>query len=384
MPAGAYCAERKREREQLLRDEVWRNGGKRGRYRICDTGGRCVGVDVNGVRKGERWGKKSGERKMEERRGESGKRKGGRGSEFPSVPRKRQVEVKEEASKKKRARAERVSREAQQEKRETTRKESEVWNGKPRRGTGAQSPTSVLDMHCSPKVDRQGCVVRSGAVENEGSKRSSVFTQVALRRCAPQDEREIKRRARDEGVKKRWELEELERESEGATTDGIWLESMPKAKNVACSDSRIHGTGLFAMERIRAGEFVIEYGGKRWEKGSVERLQAEYMREGINESYIFELPDGSVIDGTLSESLARYINHSCDANVCAHDVWVEGEYRVLLYALRDVEEREEVTCDYRFELEEEAKKIACLCGARRCQKFLNYDPDGFRTKAMKE
>lgn len=384
MPAGGHRVESAGGREQVSGEEVWKNDQRGGRYRICEEGGEVGMVAKCAQRRGEGGGKKNVERTMEERRGELEKRTKGKGVEFPGLPRKRRLEEKEEVGRK-RAREERVCEEAWEEKKDNLRRNGEIWsNGRQRSGIGAQSPTSVLDMHCSPKVDRQGSILRSEMVEREGRKRKSILKQVALRRCAPQEGREFRRGARDESVKRDWEAKESKGENGHTTSECIWLESMPKAKSVACSDSRIHGTGLFAMERIRAGEFVIEYGGTRWEKGSVERLQAEYLRMGIDESYIFELPDGSVIDGTLSESLARYINHSCDPNVCAHDVWAEGEYRVMLYAVRDVGEREELTCDYRFELEEEAKKIACLCGARQCQKFLNYDPDGFRAKVVEK
>lgn len=382
MPRGGRSVLENDERDGLSAGGVWKNDRREGRYRIFEKSKR-VGTDLGIVQKGQEGGKSKEGRGANGSIGEMGKRKGGKTSGLSSVPRKKRV-VHDEDVRKKRAKLDRESAKVGHEKGENGNCKGEAWSGKHRARIGAQSPTSVFDMHCSPRPERLGCATLSEAVgaeralERQSVRRDSISKTVGLRRCVVQEESDGRLNATNKGVSK-------ERDSEAGDGDvrneWVWLESMPRAKNVACSDSRIHGTGLFAMERISAGEFVIEYGGARREKGSLEKLQAEYTRRGIQESYIFELPDGSVIDGTLSESLARYINHSCNPNMCAHDVWVEGEYRVMLYAVRDVGEREELTCDYRFELEDEEKKVACLCGARQCQKFLNYDPDGFRTRA---
>ena len=43
-----------------------------------------------------------------------------------------------------------------------------------------------------------------------------------------------------------------------------------------------------------------------------------------------------------------------------------------IFALRDIEEGEEITYDYKFDYEEDrSNAIQCCCGARRCAGFLN-------------
>lgn len=50
---------------------------------------------------------------------------------------------------------------------------------------------------------------------------------------------------------------------------------------------------------------------------------------------------------------------------------VEGDKRIVIYSKRLIEKGEEITYDYKFNREDEASKIECLCGARNCQKYLN-------------
>jgi histone-lysine N-methyltransferase NSD2 len=59
------------------------------------------------------------------------------------------------------------------------------------------------------------------------------------------------------------------------------------------------------------------------------------------------------------------MNHSCDPN-CITEKWmVNGDTRVGLFALRDVEPGTELTFNYQLECEEGTKK-KCLCGAKHC------------------
>ena len=48
---------------------------------------------------------------------------------------------------------------------------------------------------------------------------------------------------------------------------------------------------------------------------------------------------------------------------------MEGENRIVIYSKRLIQKGEEITYDYKFPEEEE--KIECLCGAKKCKKFLN-------------
>ena len=58
---------------------------------------------------------------------------------------------------------------------------------------------------------------------------------------------------------------------------------------------------------------------------------------------------GLVIDATIKGGLARFINHSCDAN-CETQKWiVRGETRVGIFARRTIRPGQEITYDYHLE-----------------------------------
>ncbi|CDF33129.1 unnamed protein product [Chondrus crispus] len=135
--------------------------------------------------------------------------------------------------------------------------------------------------------------------------------------------------------------------------------------------SIIHGMGLFALAPIEAGEFVIEYIGEII-RGSVANLRQEkYTRRGMGDSYLFRLSNGMVLDATHKGCIARFINHSCDPNITAKIISIDGEDKIVFYSKRNIKKGEELTYDYKFDFEAEDLKIPCLCKAYNCRKFLN-------------
>ena len=93
------------------------------------------------------------------------------------------------------------------------------------------------------------------------------------------------------------------------------------------------GKGLFAVEPFHKGERVIEYVGRRIPTREADKLKTRYL---------FDLEDGTTIDGSARTNAARWINHSCDPNCEAR---IEGG-RVFVYALRGIAAGEEITIDY--------------------------------------
>ena len=138
------------------------------------------------------------------------------------------------------------------------------------------------------------------------------------------------------------------------------------AKNAKKSNGRPHhqsgpfrvgrsatGLGLFAVEPIRRGKFIIEYWGKlvRWD--DVDNLQNKYL---------FDLNKRWAIDGAPRGNTARYINHSCKPN--AEPYGVKGKIKI--YARRTIQPGEEITYDYGREyFDEFLKAIGCKCEACR-------------------
>jgi len=118
----------------------------------------------------------------------------------------------------------------------------------------------------------------------------------------------------------------------------------PRSRAFLTSNGR--GWGLAAAEAIRAGSFVVEYMGEVLDDAMCEqRLWADKAR-GETNFYMMEVNRNQVIDARHKGNTARLINSSCRPN-CETQRWVDGstgETRVGIFAVRDVEVGEELTC----------------------------------------
>jgi SET domain-containing protein len=134
------------------------------------------------------------------------------------------------------------------------------------------------------------------------------------------------------------------------------------ASKVVARRSKVHGKGLFAAQDLKAGERLIEYTGKRYEKGYL----PEMGDDGITR-YVL-LSDGSGIDGSGWASLA---NHGCTPNCeLLEEDDPSGRPRLWLFALKKIAKGEELVWDYRLEVKSKKEAFsdwACACGARNCR-----------------
>ena len=129
-------------------------------------------------------------------------------------------------------------------------------------------------------------------------------------------------------------------------------------------NSGIHGKGVFATTRIPAKTRLIEYTGERLTEAQVDR---RFARDDSPHTFLFALDDGMVIDASNGGNSARWINHSCAPNCEA----VDDNDRIYIETLRAIRPGEELSYDYRIELEERhtpamQRVYQCRCGARRC------------------
>ena len=133
--------------------------------------------------------------------------------------------------------------------------------------------------------------------------------------------------------------------------------------------SRVHGLGTFAARPYPAGRRVIEYTGERIDDAEVER---RYGAESDDpHTFLFQIGPRTSIDATVGGNAARYINHSCEPNCEAHQI---GR-RVFIVARRDIALGEELTYDYRLQIEAGASKarrrlFSCRCGSPRCRRTM--------------
>ena len=112
--------------------------------------------------------------------------------------------------------------------------------------------------------------------------------------------------------------------------------------------STIHGLGLYASCALTAHIRLGTYEGRRLSAAEVE---AEEWDSHL--TYLFELSDGTVIDGAQDGNDLRHLNHSCQPNCEAVERWGDnGLLQLDIVALRAIAEGEELFIDYALEIDE--------------------------------
>ena len=136
--------------------------------------------------------------------------------------------------------------------------------------------------------------------------------------------------------------------------------------------SQIHESGCYTTTPIEEGAYVVEYTGPR-----ITLQQADERYKLCEKTYLFGLDCGThVIDGN---SIAAFINHSCDPNCEADEV--DGQ--VWIIALRDIAAGEELAYDYNLYDGEEDDESLCLCGAVHCRGTLYSEEEVERRAQFK-
>jgi histone-lysine N-methyltransferase MLL1 len=134
---------------------------------------------------------------------------------------------------------------------------------------------------------------------------------------------------------------------------------------------------------------VIEYAGELIRSTLTDKRERYYDSKGIG-CYMFKIDENLVVDATMSGTAARFINHSCDVsfylkiltvnlklniyfifqpNCYSKVVDILGQKHIIIFALRRIVTGEELTYDYKFDIED--NKIPCGCGAKKCRKYMN-------------
>jgi SET domain-containing protein len=113
------------------------------------------------------------------------------------------------------------------------------------------------------------------------------------------------------------------------------------------------GLGLFAGSPFEKDDLIIEYVGEMISNEEADRRGGRYL---------FEISSKKTIDGKSRQNTARYLNHSCRPNT---EPEIDGE-QLFIYALREIQEGEELTFDYGKEyFDEFIKPYGCKCA--HCQ-----------------
>ena len=132
--------------------------------------------------------------------------------------------------------------------------------------------------------------------------------------------------------------------------------------------SKIHGTGVFALQNIEKGRRIIEYIGQKITKREGDKRSERRIKKYLNSKetgsvYIFELNSKYDIDGSYLYNKARYINHSCDPN-CEVDI-IDGE--IWISSIKNIKKGVELSYDYGYEFDkDDYKDHICKCGSKNC------------------
>jgi hypothetical protein len=138
----------------------------------------------------------------------------------------------------------------------------------------------------------------------------------------------------------------------------------------------VHGRGVFATQTIRKNARIIEYTGRRV-------LWSSIPDDGNDaETYYFGLDNGKeVIDPSVGGNEAQWINHSCAPNCEVREI----RRRIFVHALRNIWPGEELSYDYRLEIDvartkEIERECPCYCGSPNCRGTLLAPPKKARKK----
>lgn len=123
--------------------------------------------------------------------------------------------------------------------------------------------------------------------------------------------------------------------------------------------SPIHGTGLFAVEPLAAGEVVCVKGGYIFGRETLRAMPGWFRAAEI------QVADDLFV-GPLREEEREgsmiFSNHSCEPNI-----GVKGQ--VVFVAMRDIAAGEELTHDWAT-TDDDEYRLECRCGAGTCRKVL--------------
>ena len=145
--------------------------------------------------------------------------------------------------------------------------------------------------------------------------------------------------------------------------------------------SEVKGWGLKNIERIQKEQFVIEYVGELITRDEYRTRRNKDQEVKEENCYYLAIDSTRMIDAGPKGNLARFMNHSCDPN-CVTQKWIfNGDTRVGLFALKDIDPGSELTFNYQLETIGEDKK-KCLCGAVNCSGLMGDKPKNKDTEVV--
>jgi SET domain-containing protein len=125
---------------------------------------------------------------------------------------------------------------------------------------------------------------------------------------------------------------------------------------VVVKESSIHGMGLFAGEKIRKDDIILQIDDSR----VVDEKNPLKPELNEQEHHCDYLAGGKVV---LLKPPERYVNHSCNPN--AYIKWIEGKRYII--ARRSLKYDEEICVDYCIDGTGDVE-WTCNCSSKDCRK----------------
>ncbi|KAM4615681.1 histone-lysine N-methyltransferase NSD3 isoform 2-T2 [Polymixia lowei] len=133
------------------------------------------------------------------------------------------------------------------------------------------------------------------------------------------------------------------------------------------------GWGLRTNQGLRKGDFITEYVGEVIDSEECQQRIKHAHENRITNFYMLTLTKDRVIDAGPKGNSARFMNHSCSPN-CETQKWtVNGDVRIGLFTLCDIEAGTELTFNYNLHCVGN-RRTSCHCGADNCSGFLGVQP----------
>lgn len=146
------------------------------------------------------------------------------------------------------------------------------------------------------------------------------------------------------------------------------MRSLPIDQRLTAKRSHIHGWGLFTKRELPKDSMIVEYQGEVVRRSVADVREKQYEISGEGSCYMFRLDLERIVDATKIGCMARFMNHSCQPNAYAKVISVETEIgqdkKIMVFSNRDIKMGEEITYDYKFQVEDGSLK--CTCGAPNC------------------
>lgn len=144
-----------------------------------------------------------------------------------------------------------------------------------------------------------------------------------------------------------------------------WLDSddkPPRPVSSVCltlAPQPFMGTGLQTTSGIPVDRLITWYGGELCTKTSW----------NFNSPYVFEVTYKGItlyLDGAESNTLGRYINHSCEPNAIAHQYIFAGTLMIAIVSTRHIAAGEFISIKYDDDIHKYGFIHTCMCGTASC------------------